>query len=135
MRSVMKTDCYFEHLSVIEKACILERWGGERSLGVIRKPVTFLRDADPVGIDLAVHVLIVKDDQRVGAGRDTLEIAASLTARHLHDHDPRCRVQHVNREALRSVEQRAVDCADIIADAQYRDVDSRTCRLLSRNDT
>src|SRR5581483_7822490 len=132
MRSVMKTDCYFEHLSVIEKACILERWGGERSLGVIRKPVTFLRDADPVGVDLAVHVLIVKDDKRVGAGRDALEIAASLAARHLHDHDPHCRVQHVSREALRSVEQRAIDRAHTVSDAQYRDMNSRTCRLLSR---
>src|ERR1700738_5353323 len=134
MRSVMKTDRQFEPLSVIDKTRVLERWGRERSLGIIREPVPFLRDADPVVIDLAVHVLVMKDDQRVGPGRNVLKIATSLAARHLHDHEPHCSAQHISGEALRGIEQRAVDRANTVSDAQYRDVDPRTCRHLSSHD-
>jgi len=71
----------------------------------------------------------MKDDQRVGSGMQALKIATSLGVRYFMTTTS---LQNAARhaEAVRRVEQRAVDRTDTVADVQYRDVDARTGRRL-----
>jgi hypothetical protein len=64
-----------------------------------------------VGIDLSIHVLIVKDDERVGPGRETLKIATSRGVRHLHDHESRFRAQHITQKAVLKRKRERYGCA------------------------
>ena len=45
-------------------------------------------------IELAIHVLVMRDDQCVGAGRDALKVAPSPGVRYFHCHEPHCGAQH-----------------------------------------
>jgi hypothetical protein len=64
-----------------------------------------------VSIDLSIHVLIMKDDQRVGPGREILKIATSRGVRHLHDDESRFRAQHITRKTVLKRKRERCGCA------------------------
>ena len=80
------------------------------------------------------EVRSVEDHQCVGTGWNVLEVTPRLGFPDLHDHDPHRGTEHLDREALRRVEQRAINRADIVANVQYRDVDSLAGGRLPRGD-
>jgi hypothetical protein len=60
----------------------------------------------------------MNDGQRVPARRDIFKVAPRLRMPNFYYYDIRCRAQHLNRETLGRLEQRAIDSSSAVSNVQ-----------------
>ena len=112
----MQAHRQIEILSLVRKVGRRKRWRAKEPFGVIGKTVAFCRDSQQVGIELAVHVLIMNDGYRIRSRRDVFKVAPRLLLPDFYDHHVRGRPQKLMREPLRRFKQRARDRAGAVVD-------------------
>ena len=127
--SVVQLERHLQVAPVIGEARFLERGRAEPAHRVVGETVTLLRDPESVDVELAVHVLVVDDGERVGSRRDVLEIAARVALADLDHHHVGRHAQEVDREAVGRLEQRAGHGPGAVLDVEDRHMDAGAWRL------
>ena len=120
----MQADRQIYGSSVVLKAGGRERWRAQQGFYIVWKTVAFRWDPQPVGVKLAVHILIMNDGNRIRSRRDVFKVATRLCLPNFYYHNIRCRDQKLNRETHCRVEKRAIYGSSSVSNVQNLHVNS-----------
>lgn len=97
----MQTHREIDVLPVIQEARSRKRGYPEHGFRIPCETIAFGRDAEHVGVELAVHILIMDNGNRIRSSRNVFKVATCLRLPYFYHHDIRCRAQKLFGKAGR----------------------------------
>jgi hypothetical protein len=132
-RSIMQADRHVQALPVVRKTGGRERRRADQSRDIVRKCVAFRWNAEQVGIELAVGIVIMDDRKRIRSRRDSFEVATRRRISNFYHHYVLRRTQKLARETGWRVEERAIYGSIAVPDVQNLHVNSGARGRLSKS--